>query len=53
METSIGAISRIRVFARETPAEEDSGWQPNVDANGDSWPYDGRIEFKSVVAGHK
>lgn len=49
LETSIGAVSRIRSFA-ETPSENlitESGTPP------DNWPDKGGIEFIDVVASYK
>ncbi|RDL30478.1 Uncharacterized protein BP5553_10356 [Venustampulla echinocandica] len=49
LETSIGAVSRVRSFAK-TPSEnlpEETGTPP------DSWPDKGGIEFKDVVASYK
>ncbi|KXH29218.1 ABC transporter [Colletotrichum simmondsii] len=48
LETSIGAVARIREFAQTTPSEErelgSSGVPP------ESWPKQGRIAFKNVTA---
>ncbi|KAL0937146.1 ABC multidrug transporter [Colletotrichum truncatum] len=46
LETSIGAVARIRQFAKETPSEKrnlvDGGKPPS------GWPLKGAIEFKNV-----
>ncbi|KAI3543901.1 ABC transporter [Colletotrichum filicis] len=48
LETSIGAVARIREFAQTTPSEErelgSSGIPP------ERWPMQGRIAFESVTA---
>ncbi|KAK1458226.1 ABC transporter [Colletotrichum melonis] len=48
LETSIGAVARIREFAQTTPSEErelgSSGVPP------ERWPMQGRIAFESVTA---
>ncbi|KAF3252677.1 hypothetical protein TWF192_004478 [Orbilia oligospora] len=50
METSLGAISRIRGFSEETPSEgtpeEENGVVPS------GWPMAGKIEIQDVTAGY-
>ncbi|KAJ0366307.1 hypothetical protein COL154_003896 [Colletotrichum chrysophilum] len=50
LETSIGAVSRIREFANETPSEErelgSDGFPPA------GWPLKGAIKFENVTAGY-
>ncbi|KAI8264025.1 ABC transporter [Colletotrichum sp. SAR11_239] len=50
LETSIGAVSRIREFANETPSEErelgSNGFPPA------GWPLKGAIKFENVTAGY-
>ncbi|KAK6351860.1 hypothetical protein TWF718_005005 [Orbilia javanica] len=50
METSLGAISRIREFSEETPKEgnpeEESGVVPA------GWPVDGIIQIQGITAGY-
>ncbi|KAK6499344.1 hypothetical protein TWF506_003972 [Arthrobotrys conoides] len=50
METSLGAISRIRGFSEETPnestAEEENGVVPT------GWPLEGKVEIRSITAGY-
>jgi ATP-binding cassette subfamily C (CFTR/MRP) protein 1 len=48
LETSIGAISRIRSFSKETPSE-DPNHSPEAP---DGWVQFGGIEFKGVTASH-
>jgi len=47
METSLGAISRIKEFSEETPCEmlEGENMQPEAD-----WPLHGALDFKGVTA---
>jgi ATP-binding cassette subfamily C (CFTR/MRP) protein 1 len=48
LETSIGAVSRIRSFSEETPSEE-----PNHKSKAlDGWLHSGEIEFKNLTASH-
>ncbi|KAK6510125.1 hypothetical protein TWF481_004839 [Arthrobotrys musiformis] len=50
LETSLGAISRIRDFSQDTPnegtPEEESGVVPV------GWPVEGKIEIKDLTAGY-
>ena len=50
LETSLGAIARLRVFESETPneAKESENVEPPA-----AWPSRGAIEFRSVTASHK
>ncbi|ETS75107.1 hypothetical protein PFICI_13591 [Pestalotiopsis fici W106-1] len=49
MESSIGAVARVKRFAEETESEERDG--PVADVASD-WPRQGAIEFRSLVAAH-
>ena len=50
LETSMGALSRIRTFTAEVESED----QPGEDGMApDHWPKFGGIEFRNVVASHK
>lgn len=50
LETSLGAISRLRSFTNETPTEEDVSNEPEIPPG---WPQHGRIEFKGVSSKYK
>jgi ATP-binding cassette, subfamily C (CFTR/MRP), member 1 len=50
LETSIGAVSRLKDFTMATPNENLAGEDQPVPTN---WPVDGRIEFKNVSAFYK
>ncbi|EQB58417.1 ABC transporter [Colletotrichum gloeosporioides Cg-14] len=50
LETSIGAVSRIREFANETPSEERELVGNGAPPAG--WPLKGAIKFESVTAGY-
>lgn len=50
LETSIGAVSRVKNFVADTPSESrhlDAGWIP-----GQKWPSQGAILFQDVTAGY-
>ena len=47
METSLGAIQRIREFVEQTPGEEQGQVQPELDG-----PFAGKIAFESLSAGY-
>lgn len=50
LETSIGAVSRVRSFAQETPSEVKS----DVDRiPGEEWPEAGAISFEIVSASYQ
>ncbi|KAJ5496675.1 ABC transporter integral membrane type 1 [Penicillium fimorum] len=50
METSIGAVSRVKVYEATTEAEESIvDRMPSLPTE---WPYSGAIEFSDVVARH-
>ncbi|KAJ5642139.1 hypothetical protein N7490_006139 [Penicillium lividum] len=55
LETSIGAVSRIRDFVTNTPSENRSG-ENNLpdfsDPSQSSWPFKGNIEFRNVNASY-
>lgn len=44
LETSLGAIARLRTFIKETPSESDEGRKPAPD----NWPSQGAIAFRDV-----
>ncbi len=48
LETSIGAVSRIRAFSQNTPSENAA----NLPVTDKDWLYSGRIEFQDVSASH-
>lgn len=50
LETSIGAVSRIREFANETPSEERELGSNGAPPAG--WPLKGAIKFENVTAGY-
>lgn len=49
LETSLGAIARIKSFAENTPTEE--GWEEDVVLEKD-WPAKGEIRFEGVCASY-
>lgn len=49
LETSIGAISRLKNFAAETPVEKLSGENNEVP---ETWPVYGKIEFRNLEASY-
>ncbi|KAI4597228.1 hypothetical protein KJ359_004741 [Pestalotiopsis sp. 9143b] len=49
MESSIGAVARVKRFATETESEERN--DPSTEVAAD-WPTQGAIEFQSLVAAH-
>jgi ATP-binding cassette, subfamily C (CFTR/MRP), member 1 len=49
MESSIGAVARVKRFAAETDSEERHGPVAQVAAE---WPSQGAVEFRSLVAAH-
>ena len=50
VETSIGAIARLRSFIEETPQEQD---HPEPERYLRDWPERGKIEFKNVFAEYR
>lgn len=50
METSLGAIARLRSFLKETPTEQDPGSEPELPKG---WPLHGKIELNGVCARYK
>lgn len=50
LETSLGAIARLRSFIDETPTEVDPVSEPELPKG---WPEHGRIEFNDVCARYK
>ncbi|KAF4769687.1 hypothetical protein HAV15_011431 [Penicillium sp. str.  len=56
LETSIGAIARIRDFVAHTASENKPGENEGLQAMGldlPSWPSNGAIEFRNVYASYK
>jgi len=50
LETSIGAVSRVKSFSQETDVEA----LPNESTPPpENWPLSGRIEFRNVSASYK
>lgn len=49
MESSIGAVARVRQFVAETEHEESGGKEMIVPI---CWPPDGRLEFRDLEASH-
>lgn len=47
IETSLGAVARLRDFVRDTPKEDSS---PDLPDPPSDWPRSGAIELKSVTA---
>jgi ABC-type multidrug transport system fused ATPase/permease subunit len=50
LETSLGAISRLRSFLDETPTESEPDTEPALPPG---WPQHGRVELKAVRARYK
>ncbi|KAK2728510.1 multidrug resistance-associated [Colletotrichum kahawae] len=50
LETSIGAVSRIREFTNETPSEERELGSNSAPPAG--WPLKGAIKFENITAGY-
>lgn len=50
LETSLGAIARLRSFLNDTPIEEDPGNETELPVG---WPQHGRVELKGVSAQYK
>jgi ABC-type multidrug transport system fused ATPase/permease subunit len=50
LETSIGAIARLRSFLRDTPTEKDPATEAELPVD---WPQHGKIELKHVSARYK
>jgi ATP-binding cassette subfamily C (CFTR/MRP) protein 1 len=50
LETSLGAIARLRSFEADNPPEQDD--EDAVDPP-ESWPSQGEIEFNNVSASYK
>lgn len=49
LETTLGAITRLKSFVQETPSESDDG----CSAQPPNWPAHGAIEFKDVSARYR
>ncbi|KAL4977122.1 hypothetical protein BDW66DRAFT_166044 [Aspergillus desertorum] len=52
METSIGAVKRVKDYVKTTEPEEDDACQGQLLELPQSWPDKGEIRFEAVVAGH-
>lgn len=50
LETSIGAISRLKTFSEKVPQEPTTGEESEPP---ESWPPSGRIELKDVSASYR
>ncbi|KAH8682050.1 ABC transporter [Xylariales sp. PMI_506] len=50
MESSIGAVNRVKRFSEDTEREEEEGANHRAPA---SWPTAGLVEFKGLVAAHR
>lgn len=50
LETSLGAIARLKNFESETPCEDR---ECEMTEPPPGWPSQGRIEFRNVTASHK
>lgn len=50
MESSIGAVARVKRFVAETESEEKDRWTAEV---GKEWPERGQVEFKKLTAAYK
>lgn len=51
LETSLGAVARIREFQAETPSEENEGHNEDPAVKGE-WPSRGRIDMRNVSAAY-
>lgn len=49
LETSLGAVARIKDFARDTPVED--GWEKDADV-AEEWPAEGEVKFEAVSASY-
>lgn len=49
MESSIGAVARVKRFVAETESEEKSDRETRAAEN---WPFQGNVEFKDLIAAH-
>ena len=49
MESSIGAVARVKRFVADTESEENSSCRAEV---AQDWPTQGHVEFKSLIAAH-
>ncbi|KAL4985081.1 hypothetical protein BDW68DRAFT_189949 [Aspergillus falconensis] len=52
METSIGAVKRVKEYVRTTEPEENDAYCGRLAELPQSWPDNGEIRFEGVVAGH-
>jgi ATP-binding cassette, subfamily C (CFTR/MRP), member 1 len=50
VETSIGSVSRVKIFGENTESEHLHG---EVNQPPEDWPLNGRIEFRSIVASYE
>lgn len=50
LETSLGAIARLKWFMENTPREQEPTEEPRLPSN---WPSSGEIEFKNVTASYR
>lgn len=52
LETSLGAISRLKGFGEETEQEDDMGEGRAVVVPGKAWPVEGRVQMHRVEASY-
>lgn len=50
LETSLGAVARLRSFVQDTPVEEDG---PGVEDPGKDWPTSGKIQMHNVTSQYR
>lgn len=50
METSIGAVSRVQTYVRDTPSE--SVGRTALQEHGEDWPSRGAVDFRNIVASY-
>jgi ATP-binding cassette subfamily C (CFTR/MRP) protein 1 len=50
LETSLGAIARLKSFSQDTPIEDDDARLGNIPTN---WPKDGEITFENASASYR
>ena len=50
LETSIGAVSRLKTFSEKVPFEDQAGENVNPP---EDWPHNGAIDLRDISASHK
>lgn len=53
IETSLGAIGRVKSFSEKTPLEEEDGLTPELSEQLANWPTQGRVTFTHMNAKYK